>query len=86
MLIREPPNLSDNLEISEHTTLGITNTCGTMFEEVLRWMFHVTVEGDWFAFARTIVGLLLLSYVGTFFDLLTLLFIGNIIKKTTDNI
>ncbi|XP_022751305.1 reticulon-like protein B13 [Durio zibethinus] len=39
-------------------------------------MFHVTVEEDWFAFARTVAGLLLLSNVGSFFDLLTLLYIG----------
>ena len=77
--VREPPNLSD-LEISEHTALEITNTCRTVIEEVLRWMFHVTVEGDWFVFARTVAGLFLLSYVGSFFDLLTFLYIGKIIK------
>ncbi|XVF59490.1 hypothetical protein PTKIN_Ptkin07bG0280100 [Pterospermum kingtungense] len=73
---KEPPNLSDSFEISEQTTSEITNTYGIIIEEVLRWMFHVTVEENWFAFARTVVGLLLLSYVGTFVDFLTLLHIG----------
>ncbi|XWS45321.1 hypothetical protein CRYUN_Cryun15aG0126400 [Craigia yunnanensis] len=75
LLGKEPPNLSD-LEISEHTALEITNTCRTVIEEVLIWMFHVTIEGDWFVFARTVAGLFLLSYVGNFFDLLTFLCIG----------
>ncbi|XVE82736.1 hypothetical protein DITRI_Ditri16bG0030000 [Diplodiscus trichospermus] len=75
LLGKEPPTLSD-LEISENTAMEIANTCGTVIEEVLRWMFHVTVEGEWFVFARTVAGLLLLSYVGSFFDLLTFLHIG----------
>ncbi|XP_021275343.1 reticulon-like protein B13 [Herrania umbratica] len=73
--VREPPNLSD-LEISEETALEIENTCRTFIEEVIGWMFHVTVEGDWLVLARTVAGLLLLSYVGCFFDLLTPLYIG----------
>ncbi|XWS33660.1 hypothetical protein CRYUN_Cryun22dG0101600 [Craigia yunnanensis] len=75
LLGKEPPNLS-HLEISEHTASEITNTCLTVIEEVFRWMFHVTVEGDWFVFARTVAGLLLLSYIGSFIDFLTLLYIG----------
>ncbi|WRX08549.1 Reticulon - like 2 [Theobroma cacao] len=71
--VREPPNLSD-LELSKETALEIENTCRTFIEEVIGWMFHVTVEGNWLVFARTVVGLLLLSYVGS--DLLTLLYIG----------
>ncbi|XWS41959.1 hypothetical protein CRYUN_Cryun17cG0127100 [Craigia yunnanensis] len=81
LLGKEPANLSD-LEISEHTALKITNTCRTLMEEVLRWMFHVTVEGDWFLFARTVAGLLLLSYVGSFFDLLTHVYIGILLLMT----
>ncbi|XP_017969501.1 PREDICTED: reticulon-like protein B13 [Theobroma cacao] len=73
LLGKEPPNLSD-LELSKETALEIENTCRTFIEEVIGWMFHVTVEGDWLVFARTVVGLLLLSYVGS--DLLTLLYIG----------
>ncbi|OMO56755.1 Reticulon [Corchorus capsularis] len=75
LLGKEPPILSD-LEISEQNANEIANTCRTLIEEAIRWMFHVTVEGDWFVFARTIVGFLFLSYVGSFFEFLTLLHIG----------
>ncbi|KAK8663913.1 hypothetical protein V6N13_083718 [Hibiscus sabdariffa] len=65
-----------NLEFSEQTTMEISNTSRTVMEDVLRWMFRVTVEENWFVFARTLAGLLLLSYVGTLFDFLTLVYIG----------
>lgn len=35
-------------------------------------------DGDWITFAKTVAGLWLLSYVGSFVDLLTLLYIGNL--------
>lgn len=76
-VFREPPNVLD-LDISEQTTMEVTNTYRTFLEDVLRWMFHVTVEENWFVFARTLAGLLLLSYVGTFFDFLTLVYIGKL--------
>ncbi|KAL4387411.1 hypothetical protein GQ457_09G010240 [Hibiscus cannabinus] len=75
LLGKEPPKVS-NLEFSEQTSVEISNTCRTVVEDVLRWMFRVTVEEKWFVFARTLAGLLLLSYVGTLFDFLTLVYIG----------
>ncbi|KAK9030432.1 hypothetical protein V6N11_031859 [Hibiscus sabdariffa] len=75
LLGKEPPKVS-NLEFSEQTTMEISNTSRTVMEDVLRWMFRVTVEENWFVFARTLAGLLLLSYVGTLFDFLTLVYIG----------
>ncbi|XP_038999679.1 reticulon-like protein B13 [Hibiscus syriacus] len=57
-------------------------TSRTVMEDVLRWMFRVTVEENWFVFARTLAGLLLLSYVGTFFDFLTLVYIGITVLMT----
>ncbi|KAK8556787.1 hypothetical protein V6N13_064791 [Hibiscus sabdariffa] len=75
LLGKEPPKVS-NLEFSEQTTVEITNTSRTVMEDVLRWMFRAAVEENWFVFARTLAGLLLLSYVGTLFDFLTLVYIG----------
>ncbi|GMI94079.1 Reticulan like protein B13 [Hibiscus trionum] len=75
LLGKEPPKVS-NLEFSEQATVEITNSSRTVMEDALRWMFRVTVEENWFAFARTLAGLLLLSYVGTLFDFLTLVYIG----------
>ncbi|KAA3479656.1 reticulon-like protein B13 [Gossypium australe] len=75
LLGKEPPNVSD-FGISEQTTMEITNTYRTFLEDVLRWMFHVTVDENWFVFARTLAGLLLLSHVGALFDFLTLVYIG----------
>ncbi|KAK8331898.1 hypothetical protein V6Z11_A10G105500 [Gossypium hirsutum] len=63
-------------QASRQTTMEITNTYRIFLEDVLRWMFHVTVDENWFVFARTLVGLLLLSYIGAFFDFLTLVYIG----------
>ncbi|KAK9990552.1 hypothetical protein SO802_025537 [Lithocarpus litseifolius] len=45
-------------------------------------MFRVSAERDWFVFVRTVASLLLLSYVGTFSDLLTLLYIGIVTGMT----
>ena len=61
------------LEISEESAIEMANSIRTWIEEGIRWMFRVSAEREWFVFARTVAGLLLLSYVGTFSDLLTLL-------------
>lgn len=70
------------LEISEESTIEMVNGIREWIEEGIRWMFRVSAERDWFVFVRTVVGLLLLSYVGTFSDLLTLLYIGNLLRKS----
>lgn len=58
------------LEISEESTIEMVNGIRAWIEEGIRRMFRVSAERDWFVFVRTVAGLLLLSYVGTFFDLL----------------
>ena len=68
------------LEISEESTIEMVNGIREWIEEGIRWMFRVSAERDWFVFVRTVVGLLLLSYVGTSSDLLTLLYIGNLLR------
>lgn len=65
------------LEISEDAATKAADTCREMVEEGVRWMFNVSAEREWFVFAGVVAGLLLLSYVATFFDLLTFLYIGD---------
>ena len=73
------------LEISEKSAIEMANSIRTWIEEGIRWMFRVSAEREWFVFARTVAGLLLLSYVGIFSDLLTLLYIGNLLKRNLKN-
>ncbi|KAF5738199.1 putative Reticulan like protein B13 [Tripterygium wilfordii] len=75
LLGKQPPDLS-GLEITEEQAVVMANSCREMMEEFVRWMFRVSAEGDWFEFAKTVAGLLLLSYVASCCDLLTLLYIG----------
>ncbi|KAL5752860.1 hypothetical protein ACOSP7_023050 [Xanthoceras sorbifolium] len=81
LLGKEPPDMS-GLEISEQSVMEVANSCRGIVEEVVRWMFHVSAEREWFVFAQVVAGLLLLSYVGTFTDLLTLLYIGTVMGMT----
>jgi hypothetical protein len=74
------------LEISGESAIEMANSIRTWIEEGIRWMFRVSAEREWFVFARTVAGLLLLSYVGIFSDLLTLLYIGNLLKRNLRNI
>ncbi|KAK9231153.1 hypothetical protein WN943_021385 [Citrus x changshan-huyou] len=81
LLGKEPPKLS-GLEISEKSALEVANSCRGVVEEFTRWMFHVSVEKQWFVFAQAVAGLLVLSYVATFSDLLTLLYTGIVMGMT----
>ncbi len=74
------------LEISEESAIEMANSIRTWIKEGIRWMFRVSAEREWFVFARNVAGLLLLSYVGIFSDLLTLLYIGNLLKRNLRNI
>ncbi|KAJ0040815.1 hypothetical protein Pint_28123 [Pistacia integerrima] len=81
LLGKAPPNMS-GLEISEQSALEVANACRGIVEEVEKWMFHVSVDRGWFVFVQVVAGLLLLSYVGTVFSLLTLLYIGVMMGMT----
>ncbi|XP_041003266.1 reticulon-like protein B13 [Juglans microcarpa x Juglans regia] len=81
LLGKEPPNMS-GLEIPEESAIETANCVRAWIEEGIRWVFRVSAERDWFAFAGTVSGLWLLSYVGKLFDLLTLLYIGIIMGMT----
>ncbi|KAH9711721.1 reticulon-like protein B13 [Citrus sinensis] len=61
LLGKEPPKLS-GLEISEKSALEVANSFRGVVEEFTRWMFHVSVEKEWFVFAQAVAGLLVLSY------------------------
>ncbi|KAK1589167.1 hypothetical protein Q3G72_031149 [Acer saccharum] len=75
LLGKEPPDLP-GLEISEQSTMEVANSCRGIVEEAVRWIFHVSVEREWIVFAQVVGGLLSLSCIGTFTDLLTFLYIG----------
>ncbi|GMY11699.1 reticulon-like protein B13 [Fagus crenata] len=81
LLGKDVKNMS-RLEISEESAIEMANSVRTWIEEGIRWMFRVSAEREWFVFARTVAGLLLLSYVGIFSDLLTLLYIGIVTGMT----
>uniref|UniRef100_A0A5B7BAZ5 Reticulon-like protein n=1 Tax=Davidia involucrata TaxID=16924 RepID=A0A5B7BAZ5_DAVIN len=81
LLNKETPDMS-GLEITEETAMEIANSLRAWSEEGVRWMFRVGAESELFVFARTVAGLLLLSYLGSFCDLLTLLYIGTVVGMT----
>lgn len=66
------------LKITDQTTMEMANSIRELIEGGVRWMFQVGAEREWFVFAGAVAGLWLLSLVGNYFDLLTLLYIGNI--------
>ncbi|KAI9165486.1 hypothetical protein LWI28_014923 [Acer negundo] len=78
---KEPPDLP-GLEISEQSNMEVANSCRGIVEEAVRWIFHVSVEREWIVFAQVVGGLLSLSYIGTFTDLLTFLYIGIVMGMT----
>ncbi|TXG59511.1 hypothetical protein EZV62_014084 [Acer yangbiense] len=81
LLGKEPPDLP-GLEISEQSSMEVANSCRGIVEEAVRWIFHVSVEREWIVFAQVVGGLLSLSYIGTFTDLLTFLYIGIVMGMT----
>ncbi|KAK0604546.1 hypothetical protein LWI29_016738 [Acer saccharum] len=80
-LAREPPDLP-GLETSEQSTMEVANSCRGIVEEAVRWIFHVSVEREWIVFAQVVGGLLSLSCIGTFTDLLTFLYISIVMGMT----
>ncbi|KAK2657384.1 hypothetical protein Ddye_010441 [Dipteronia dyeriana] len=81
LLGKKPPDLP-GLEMSEQSTIEVANSCRGIVEEAVRWMIHVSVEREWFVFAEVVGGILSLSYIGTFTDLLTFLYIGIVMGMT----
>ncbi|XP_059639683.1 reticulon-like protein B13 [Cornus florida] len=81
LLNKETPDMS-GLEITEESAVEMAHTIREWVGRGVQWMLRVGAEGDWFVFARTVAMLLLLSYVGQLYDLLTLLYIGIVVGMT----
>ncbi|XP_065875489.1 reticulon-like protein B13 [Euphorbia lathyris] len=73
---KEEAKLPAGMEISEGRTMETANSVKEVIERGIRWMFNVSAEREWFVFVRVVAVLLLVSYVGSFFDFLTLAYIG----------
>lgn len=83
-LRREEQKLS-RLELSEQFDIEFANYCRELIEDTIRWMFWVSAEREWFLFVRTIVALWFVAYVGSFFDILTLFYLGKVLLITLYN-
>lgn len=80
-LRKEEPDLS-GLEISEQTAIEAARSVRQSIEEGVRWMCHVSAERELFLFAHVVAALCLLSYVGSFWDSLSLLYIDIVVGMT----
>ncbi|KAL1212186.1 Reticulon-like protein B13 [Cardamine amara subsp. amara] len=81
LLSKVEPELS-GLEVSEEFVVETVRSCRKLMEEMVRWMFRVGAESEWFVFARTVLGFSVLSRIGNILDLQTCLFIGLVIGLT----
>ncbi|KAJ6419942.1 hypothetical protein OIU84_029958 [Salix udensis] len=70
------------LEISEQTAIETARSIRQSIEQGVRWMCHVSAERELFVFARVVAALWLLSYVGSFCDSLSLLYIDMVVGMT----
>ncbi|KAG5061150.1 hypothetical protein JHK85_002239 [Glycine max] len=77
LLGKEPPNLL-RLEVTEETT-RIAKTVRAWIKEAIRWLFLVGAEKEWPVFVGAVAALLLLSYIGSCMDLLTLVYMGTLV-------
>ncbi|CAH8367983.1 unnamed protein product [Eruca vesicaria subsp. sativa] len=73
------PDLS-GLEMSEEFVAETARSCRKLMEAMVRWMFRVGAESEWFVFARTILGFWILSKIGNLLDFHTFLLIGLVIS------
>ncbi|XP_013603914.1 PREDICTED: reticulon-like protein B13 isoform X3 [Brassica oleracea var. oleracea] len=80
-LSKVEPDLS-GLEVSDEFVAETARSCRKLMEEIVRWMFTVGVESEWFVFAKTILGVWILSRIGNLLDFHTFLFIGLVIGLT----
>lgn len=72
---RVEPDFS-GLEVSEEFVVETVRSFRKVLEEMVRWMFRVGAESEWFVFARTVLGLWILSRIGNLLHFHTCLFIG----------
>ncbi|AEC07475.1 Reticulan like protein B13 [Arabidopsis thaliana] len=81
LLSKVEPELS-GLEVSEEFVVETVRSCRMLMEEMVRWMFRVGAESEWFVFARTVLGFWILSRIGNLLDFHTCLFIGLVMGLT----
>ncbi|XP_056842855.1 reticulon-like protein B13 isoform X2 [Raphanus sativus] len=81
LLSKVEPDLS-GLEVSDEFVAETVGSCRKLMEEMVRWMFRVGAESEWFVFAGTILGFWILSRIGNLLDFHTFLFIGLVIGLT----
>ncbi|ESQ46304.1 hypothetical protein EUTSA_v10000566mg [Eutrema salsugineum] len=81
LLSKVEPELS-GLEVSEEFVAETVRSCRKLMEEMVRWMFRVGAESEWFVFARTVLGFWILSRIGNLLDFHTFLFIGLVVGLT----
>ncbi|GER35685.1 reticulon-like protein [Striga asiatica] len=75
LLKKEAPDLSE-LEISEEAAREHAEAFRRWAQEVVRLIFHVSTEREWFVFAGVVGSLYLVSLVASQFDFLTLVYLG----------
>ncbi|KAK6922998.1 Reticulon, partial [Dillenia turbinata] len=78
---KEPSDMS-RLEIPEETAVRFAHRVKRSIEGGERWLFHVTIEREWYVFIGIVGVLYLLSILGSYSDFLTLLYIGNVLGMT----
>ncbi|KAF9611422.1 hypothetical protein IFM89_032091 [Coptis chinensis] len=81
LLGRQEPNVPDFIA-SEQTTLKTAHTLKGLLEDTLRWMVRKGVTSEWYEFVGIVAALYVLSKIGSWFDLLTLLYIGVVMGLT----
>nr|XP_043614300.1 reticulon-like protein B13 [Erigeron canadensis] len=75
LIYKEEPRMS-GVMISKSTATEIANQIKKSSEEVAKWIFKIGAQSEWYVFGATVVGLWLLSIIGSVFDFLTSLYIG----------
>ncbi|XP_073158650.1 reticulon-like protein B13 [Henckelia pumila] len=72
---KESPDLS-RFEISEQSTAETATLCQQRINGAIRMMLHVGAESEWIVFAGVMASFYALSLLGSYFDLLTICYMG----------
>ncbi|XP_055804158.1 reticulon-like protein B13 [Solanum dulcamara] len=82
MLLGKEPLEMSRMYISDESVVEAGTKFRELVEKSLRFLFSASTEREWFVFAGTVASLGLLSVVASYFDLLTLLYIGIVVGLT----
>ncbi|WMV17187.1 hypothetical protein MTR67_010572 [Solanum verrucosum] len=82
MLLGKDPLDMSRMYISDESVVEAGTKFRESVENSLRFLFSVSTKREWFVFAGTLASLELLSVVASYFDLLTLLYIGIVVGLT----